>query len=290
MSKSTAKREEKDPGSEVIIKDTYSPAKQGNDLYALVTGASRGLGRSFAIELARRKKNVLLVALPDDGLPELCEQLNTSYRVKCSYFETDLTLRENIDKLVEWAVTNFRINILINNAGMGGSMEFELAEKDYLDNMISLNIRALTLITHQLLPELKSHTRSWILNVSSMASFSPIGYKTIYPASKVFVLYFSRGLYQELKSTGVFVSVVHPGPMKTNRHVTKRINLHGFFGRIGLLTTEYVACKSIELLFKGKPVIILGWWNHFSWLVMKTVPIWIRLPVITKKVKKELID
>jgi uncharacterized protein len=257
-------------------------------LYALVTGASRGLGKAFTIELAKRSINVLIVALPDDGLPELCTLLSTEYRIECDYFEADFTRPGDIDEMVRWATGNYRINILINNAGMGGSREFELAEKDYLDNMISLNIRALTLITHQMLPELRSHRQSYILNVASMASFSPIGYKTIYPASKVFVLYFSRGLAEELKGSGVSVSVVYPGPMKTNKYVTKRIIKQGIYGRIGLLEPEYVASRSIDLMFRHKTHIILGWLNHLSWLFMKTVPAWIRLPAITKRVKREL--
>ncbi len=256
--------------------------------YALVTGASRGLGKEFAVELAKRNINLLMVALPDDGLPELCKFIRVRYKVECAFHETDLTRQHSISEMVNWALSNFRINILINNAGMGGSKEFESAGAEYLDNMISLNIRALTLITHQLLPELKSHRRAWILNVASMASFIPIGYKTIYPASKVFVLYFTKGLYQELKGTGILASVVHPGPMKTNSFVTNRINRMGMFGRIGLLTPEYVARKSINMMFRGKPLIILGWLNRLTWLLMKTVPDSIRLPFITKLVKKEL--
>lgn len=268
--------------------ETVKQAAGSDTTYALVTGASRGLGKEFAIELAKRNINLLLVALPDDGLPEFCEFIKNRYEIECSFYETDLTRHHSISELVNWARSGFRINILINNAGMGGSKEFESAGTEYLDNMISLNIRALTLITHQLIPELKSHRRSWILNVASMASFSPIGYKTIYSASKVFVLYFTRGLYQELKGTGVLASVVHPGPMKTNSFVTNRINRMGMFGRIGLLTPEYVAKKSINMMFRGKSLIILGWLNRMTWLLMKTVPDSIRLPFITKLVKKEL--
>ena len=267
---------------------TYIRNNKGTDkLFALVTGGSRGLGREFVIELARKKINVLIVALPDDGLPGLCQFIRNNFSVECHYLEIDLTNHNSIEELVNWA-SGYRINMLINNAGMGGSREFVLAETEYLDSMIALNVRALTLITHKFLPELKSHKKSYILNVASMASFSPIGYKTIYPASKVFVLYFTRGLSQELKGTGVVVSVVHPGPMKTNRHVTKTIEKLGMFGKIGLLTPEYVASKSLNLLLKGRSLIILGWLNHLAWLVMKTVPLSIRLPLITNIIKKDV--
>jgi uncharacterized protein len=171
---------------------------------------------------------------------------------------------------------------------MGSSGEFGSADTKFIDKIIALNIKALTLITHQLLPELRSHEESYILNVASMASFTPMGYKTIYPATKVFVLYFTRGLAQELKGTGVFVSVVHPGPMQTNSHVIKRIETLGTFARIGMLTPEYVAGKSLELLFRKKSPIILGWFNQFCWLGMKAVPSSLWLPSITRLFKKEL--
>lgn len=279
-----------DPGT--IKKDNFredaedkaGPASQ----YALVTGASSGLGKAFALELAGRKINLLLVALPGDGLPGLCENLKTTCSIKCDFFETDMTQHESVYELVRRVKKNYRVNILINNLGMGGSHEFASAGTGYLENMISLNIRTLTLLTHQLLPELKSHKKSYILNVSSLASFSPIGYKTIYSASKVFVLYFSRGLSQELKDTGVFVSVVHPGPMRTNSHVVRRIESHGIFGKMGVLTPEYMAYKSIDMMFRRKPIIILGWFNRLCWLGMKLVPLSIRLPLISKQVKKTL--
>ena len=256
--------------------------------YALITGASRGLGKALSTELAKRKNNLLLVALPNDGLPELCETLSNTYGIDCHYFETDFTKSDGLDEMVKWAINNYRIYILINNAGMGGSRVFESAGKEYLDTMISLNIRALTLITNQLLPELKSHKQSHILNVASMASFSPMGFKTIYPASKAFVLFFSKGLHQELKGSGVSVSVVYPGPMKTNEHVTHRILKQGLFGKIGLLEPEYVASRSLDQMFRRKSNIILGWLNHLSWLFMRTVPVSIKLPVITRRIKKEL--
>ena len=273
-----------------VIQDNKQQENDEGSPFALVTGASRGLGKAFANELAKRRINLLLVALPDDGLPLLSEKLRKEHKIKCDYFETDLTKKNSIPELVEWVLSGFRINILINNAGMGGSREFEYADAEYLDNMIALNIRAMTLITHQLLPELKSHKKAWILNVSSVASFSPIGYKTIYSASKVFARYFTRGLYQELKGTGVFASVVHPGPMATSSQVVKRIESHGVLGKMGQLTPQYVAERSIKLLFKKKPVIIPGWFNRLCLFAVKAIPANIRLPIISKRFKKELTD
>jgi len=141
------------------------------------------------------------------------------------------------------------------------------------------------LITHQLLPNLLRQPKAYILNVSSMAAFSPIGFKTVYPASKTFIHSFSRGLHEELKDTNVFVSVVNPGAMKTNKDVCKRIEKQGFLGKLTLLDPDHVASYSIRQLFKKDSVIMV---NPISWLLMKILPIWIKLPLMTQAIKKEM--
>lgn len=121
-----------------------------------------------------------------------------------------------------------------------------------------------------------------------MAAFSPMGFKTVYPASKAFIHHFTRGLYQELKDTSVFVSVVNPGPMRTNQDVTNRINRQGLLGRIGLLSPEKVAEISIRQLLKKDTMIMLSLGNGINWLLMKIIPIWLRLPLLTNAIKREI--
>ena len=94
-----------------------------------------------------------------------------------------------------------RIDILINNAGLGGTKKFTEASSDYINTILQVNVAATSLITHQLLPNLLKQPKAYILNVSSMAAFSPIGFKTVYPATKTFIHSFSRGLHEELKDT-----------------------------------------------------------------------------------------
>jgi short-subunit dehydrogenase len=254
---------------------------------ALVTGASQGLGKAFAIELAKRKIDLILVALPNEQLEHVANQAE-NYGVSVYCYETDLTQKENILELAKWVNQNHSVNILINNAGCGGTERFSECDADYINRIIQLNVTATALLTHQLLPNLMKQEQSYVLNVSSMASFSPIGYKTVYPASKRFVQHFTRGLFQELKNTNVFVSVVHPGPMKTNKDVTKRINEQGIFGKVGLLSPEKVAELSIRQLFKRDSLILLGLFNKINWLLMVIIPVWIRLPLLTKAVSREL--
>lgn len=253
--------------------------------YAVVTGASQGLGKSFAVQLAKKNINVIVISLPDQNLKEISLELTENYHIKSHYYEVDLSVPENVMKLTEWLNANFDIHILINNAGLGGTKKFTEATSDYINTILQVNVTATSLITHQLLPNLLKQPKAYILNVSSMAAFSPVGFKTVYPASKTFIHSFSRGLHEELKNTNVFVSVVNPGAMKTNTDVCKRIEKQGFLGRLTLLNPDKVASRCIQQLFKKDSVIMV---NPISWLVMKILPIWIKLPLMTQAIKREI--
>lgn len=256
--------------------------------YALITGAGRGLGKAFARELASRKRNLLLTALPGEHLQSFCRDLEEEFHIHAKFLECNLIDRSEISRLTAWVTDNYPIDLLINNAGKGGTSEFEKTSAQQIEDIILLNVRATAMLSHQLLPLLKKNKPAWILNVSSMASFSPIGYKTVYPASKVFIRHFSRGLYQELKGSGVFVSVVHPGPMRTNADCTSRIERHGRLARSALVSPEQMARKSLTRLFKKDSLILVGWMNRFQWLLTKTIPLRFRLPLITQIVKREI--
>lgn len=253
--------------------------------YAVVTGASQGLGKAFAEKLAEKRINLILVSLPNQSLKELSLTLEEKYQIKTHCYEVDLSVNENVLKLTEWLNSSFNIHILINNAGLGGTKKFTEATSDYINTILQVNVTATSLITHQLLPNLLKQPKAYILNVSSMAAFSPIGFKTVYPASKSFIHSFSRGLHEELKDTNVFVSVVNPGAMKTNADVCKRIEEQGFWGKLTLLNPDKVAARCIRQLFKKDSVIMV---NPISWLVMKILPIWIKLPLMTQAIKREI--
>lgn len=255
--------------------------------FALITGSSTGLGKAFAYELAKRKFNLLLVSLPNEALPEFAAEL-TAFGNEVHYYETDLTDHDNVMKMTHWVNSQFAVSVLINNAGIGGSRRFVEAEPAYLNNIIQLNVMSTSLITRALLPNLMRQPQSYILNVSSMAAFSPMGFKTVYPASKAFIHHFSRGLYQELKDTNIFVSVVNPGPMKTNADTSARIMKQGALAQLGLLSPEQVARISIRKLFNKDSMIMLNWANGIQWLLMKLIPIWLRLPLLTKVIEREV--
>lgn len=255
--------------------------------YALVTGASSGLGRCYALELARQGIDTLLVALPGSGLDEVVAA-SKQYGVECVPFETDLCNEKVLHELCWEIDARYSLFMIINNAGTGGTKRFTTCTPNYLDCMLRLNMRVPVLLTRYLLANLRRAPEAFILNVASMAAFSPIGFKTIYPASKRFVLHFSLGLREELRGTGVSVSCVAPGPMKTNAEITSRIERQGVFGRLGLLSPEKVARISLRDLFHHKTMILPGWSNRINRLLLGLIPLSVRIRLMSRVISREL--
>ena len=255
--------------------------------YALVTGASQGLGRCYALELARCGIDTVLVSLPDSGLNEVVIE-SRRLGVRCIPFEIDLCDEEALSVLCRDVNAGYPLFMLINNAGTGGTRRFASCTSDYLDRILHLNVSVPTLLTFYLLPNLQRAPEAFILNVASMAAFSPTGFKTVYPATKRFVLQFSLGLREELRGAKIAVSVVTPGPMKTNGEVTGHIERQKFFGRLGLLSPEKVARISLRGLLRRKAVILPGWSNRINGLLLLLIPIFIRIRLMSRVVAREL--
>lgn len=252
--------------------------------YAVVTGASRGLGRAFAEELAARNIPTVLVS-SNHGISEFCEQLRQTYQTDSEYVVADLTREEDILSAAEEINAKYEVFLLVNNAGLGGSQAFENTEVERIRRIIGLNVVATSLLTRQLLPNLLRQGNSFVLNVSSMAAHTPIGYKMVYPASKAFVNAFSFGLRAEFKNRGLSVSVVCPGAMATSEGIRKRIEKQGFFGKLTLVSPEKVARKSISQTFRGKREILV---NPVSYFFSQIVPERIRTSLLTKVVRREV--
>lgn len=256
--------------------------------YTLITGAGAGLGKAFAFECAKQKMNIILVSLWGEKLKELCHHLAGEYHVKARYFETDLTKKKSILDLHQWITdNNLPVNMLINNAGTGGSMPFDRSDIDYIDRIIMLNIRALSLLSRLLISELKKHPKSYILNVSSMTAYSPIPYKTVYPASKAFVYSFSRSLREELKHSSINVCVMNPGPILTNADVLERIKRQGWLGKVNALTAQRVAKISLTAMLRGKLVIVPGIMSNINLLLIRIVPCRFRLLLMSRVLRRE---
>lgn len=254
--------------------------------YAVITGASRGLGRSFALNLASRGINTLLVALPGENVEAVSEKCREQGTISHS-FEADLTVESELERVAA-AITGYDISILVNNAGIGGTRSFLASDPGYLENIMALNVRTPVLLSRYLLPAMIKRGKAYILNVASMASFSPIGYKTVYPASKKFLQYFSVSLNEELRRKGVRVCVVHPMSMRTNSTVTRRIDSQGLLGQIGLLSPDRVAELTLRRMFRGRTFIVPGVWNGFNRLVLYILPRSVKVPLLSRAFRREI--
>ena len=256
--------------------------------YTLITGASSGLGKELAVQCARMGRNVILIALPNSNIFSLAKDISLEYRVKAQPFEFDMTNSREMDWHLDFIIDNFEIDFLINNAGVGGSSSILETTGASIDKIIQLNIRSTAMLTHRVLPSLVRNEQSYIMNISSMAAFTPIAYKTVYPASKAFISSFSLGLKEELQDKGVSVSVVYPGPMMTNSNTTRRIISQGMKGKMGLLSATDIAAIALKKTMQRQSVIIPGWSNRVSRWAMAMLPMKLKLKIVSGEVKKEI--
>jgi short-subunit dehydrogenase len=257
--------------------------------FALITGASSGLGKAFAQKLASKKRNLILISLPNEGLRTYSKTLEDLYGVDIITFEIDLTEKNDLFDVLRLINANYQLDILINNAGFGGTKKMESTNFSYLDQMIDLNIKSTTFLTRALLTNLGKMDKAYILNISSMAAHSPMPFKTIYPATKSFISSFSIGLHEELKGSGVSVSVAYPGGMPTNKQIAKRINKHKGFIKKTILNPEDVAEICLYKMFNRKMTIIPGFWNVISFYIFKLIPTSLRLSLMSNNLQKELV-
>ena len=263
--------------------------KNSNDAaaqFALITGASHGIGKAIAAGFASRNYNLILVALPASNLDKVACELRGSYDVKVCHFEVDLTTPTGPQQVFDWVKTQkLQVSVLVNNAGMGHEGNFESTPWTYINSMMQLNMNAVVQLTYLFLPELKQRNQAYILNVGSLASFRPMPFKIIYTASKSFVFFFSRALREELLQSSVSVSVLCPGPVFTNNDVVKRTRSKGAIAKMMVMRPKQVAQIAIENLLAKKPVIVPGRLNRLILLFEKMIPRGRQMKILSKMYK-----
>lgn len=233
--------------------------------------------------------NLILVSLPDEGLGQVALAISEKHKVSTVFFETDLSELDSPKQVFDWTQVNtLDVNILINDAGLAGASVFEKSDLKYIDDRILVNIRALVMLMRLFIPVLKTHTTSYIMNVGSLAGFFPIPYKSLYSASKGFVLYFSRAVRCELRGTGIGVSVLCPNGVRTNSTTNDRINSHGKVGRLTEKSAEFVARKGIDGMLNRKFIIIPGEINHFLFILQWLMPVSLQQKILAREFMKEV--
>lgn len=188
-----------------------------NTSFALITGASGGIGYELTTLMASKGHNLIIAARSKEKLSGIAADLQNRFKVQVVFFAVDLSHEAERIKLIEFIRGNkYSINILVNNAGFGDAGYFAEADWEKNERMIQLNITALTHLTREFLPDLIKAGKGRILNVASLAGFLPGPLMSVYYATKSFVVSFSDALYNELRGTGVTVTTLSPGPVETN--------------------------------------------------------------------------
>jgi short-subunit dehydrogenase len=225
--------------------------------YALVTGASKGIGKEIAILLAQKGYKLLLVARSEAELKQLSGELPNG----ALYLAIDLSEAGTAKKVAEFC-KDLPVSVLVNNAGYGLWGNFAEIDIQQQLNMVQLNTSALIELTWRLLPQLKQQP-SYILNVSSTAAYQAVPTLAIYAATKAFVLSFSSALRIELKGA-VSVSCLCPGPTDTDfAHRAGMDSLAEIAKKFNMQPAE-VAKIGVEGMFKKKAEIVPGFLNTVS--------------------------
>jgi len=246
--------------------------------FALITGASKGIGKHIAVELAKRKINVLLVARSANLLQELCNTLQNQFGIKAFYLAADLAERNAPQQIFNWCTDNkYDVHILVNNAGYGLSGLFDkYPAGEHVDNL-QVNVISLVQLTALFLPVFKNAgTKAYILNIASSAAYQAVPYLAVYAASKSFVLSFSRALHYELKKTNVSVTCISPGATDTDFPNRANVGEKGKKAAEKLnMQPDQVAAIAVQKMFAGKTESVLGFINKLgaglAWLAPKAV-------------------
>lgn len=183
---------------------------------ALITGASAGIGAELARELARRGYGLTITARRADRLDQLAAELRDTYGSDVTVLPCDLGDDAERERLIgEVAAHGKRVDLLINNAGVGGAGRLQRLPKERVMEMVDTNIRALVALTREYVEPMVERGSGAIMNVASTAGFQPIPTESVYSASKAFVLHFGEALDVELSGTGVHCTTLCPGPTRT---------------------------------------------------------------------------
>lgn len=243
---------------------------------ALITGASAGIGREFARQLASRAKSLIVIARRYQRLNELCDELQQQYpNIAVFPRKTDLADPIQLNELLAWLDrARIDVDLLINNAGLGDSGRFATSDPIRNEKMTLVNIVALTRLTRHLLPQMITRQRGGVLNVSSSAGFLPIPDFAVYAATKAYVTSFSEALRAELWGTGVSVCALCPGPVHTEfQEVAKRPDAQPDTGpEFVFVPVMQVVHQALAALEADRPFVIPGFPMKLAMFLVRITP------------------
>jgi uncharacterized protein len=242
-----------------------------NQTWALITGASSGIGKAVAFELAGRGYNLFLTSQDEEPLQQTAADFHRQFNVETRAYLADLTRLESVCELIHaLSVPPIEIEILVNNAGFGVGGEFLKTDLARELDLVNLQLAATLKLTKAVLPQMVARKKGRILNVASVYSFAPVPFQAVYSACKAFLLTFSESLRGELKGTGVTVTALCPGTVRTE-----------FRSRAGIAhrnhsagaTPEAVAKLAVRQTLRGKHLVVPGFSSRVFVFFARRLPI-----------------
>jgi len=236
---------------------------------ALITGASSGLGLTFAHALAERGMNIILVARSAERLRALAKEISEQHTVHAEVLVADLSQAREAER-IQQAVEQreLTVDLLINNAGFATHGFFETLEPEREQEEIMVDVASVVALTHAFLPPMVARGEGAVINVASTAAFQPVPYMAVYGASKAFVLSFSQALSEEYRKRGIRFLALCPGATETN--FFQVVDEGAAVGR--RRTSEQVIATALQALEQGRTVVIDGQANAFTALTVRFVP------------------
>ena len=242
------------------------------DGFALITGASRGLGMAFARALAERRRNLVLVARSPEPLQTFASELRRSHAVSVIAMPVDLSSPGAAQVTAEQvSKSGIAIDLLVNNAGFGLRGEFRDLSLARQLEMLRLNNQAIVELTYSLLPAMLERRQKGIINISSTAGFQPIPFASAYSATKAFLTTFSLALEQELRPAGVTVVTVCPGRLRKSEPAGAAPRPRGDWAGV-YQSQEEVVLDALRVLESGGGLTVPGALNKFSVFVQRLIP------------------
>jgi short-subunit dehydrogenase len=235
--------------------------------WALVTGATAGIGESFTRLLAQNGYNIVLAARDLPRLQERAKGLESSFGIETKVIQADLATDAGC-KSIEDFITNNQIDVLINNAGFGLNKAFTMSQLDAEQQMLDVLVRTPMRLMHVALPAMKERNKGVIINVSSVAGWIAGG---TYSASKSYLTVLTESLHTELSSTNVKVSALCPGFTRTEFHQRGGMSMKGLPAFMWLNSDKLVATAWKDAV-AGKAVSVPGWQYQLLTFLMRNIP------------------
>jgi short-subunit dehydrogenase len=241
-----------------------------NPKWAVITGASSGIGRALALEFASGGFNVFLTGRNAPALQKVAAECSDQFRIETEVVVADLSSVVSIDRLAQELSSKPRdYEVLVNNAGFGIHGEFVSTDIDRELEMLNVQLAAALKLVKVLLPGMVSRRRGRILNVASVYSFAPVPFQSVYGACKAFLLSFSSSLQSELADTGVTVTVFCPGITQTE--FRSRAGIAERRTDSGMTAQDAARIARVETL-RGTHIVVPGFVNRVFVLVSRLLP------------------